>query len=393
MAKTTEWGLTDSGFRRPTYAEWLDALEYKARELFGAKANLTVRSPLGLFLRIFAWALNLVFSALEDVYNSRFIDSAVGASLYNLGRAIGLRHLSAQKASGYLTFSGDDGVEVPEGYLAETLAGFQYVTLKAGTIKNGSVTLPARAVVAGPDSNVAENTVTIIVNPKSGVDSVTNEKPFEGGKNTETEAEFRQRYYDSVDFAGGVNLDAIIAEIYGSVESVINVSGEENDTDKVNAAGLPPHSFEIIAYGGLDEDVAAAIFKRKGAGIQTYGNTTVAVVSASGRTYDISFSRPTTVKVWVNVTKLVTNDYFPSDGIQQIKKAVVAYIGNTNNTGLNIGTDVICVTLPTEVLKVSGVVDFDLQISSDGKTFSRENISISSRQKAITDESVVNVSR
>lgn len=393
MAKTTEWGLTDSGFRRPTYAEWLDALEYKARELFGAKANLTVRSPLGLFLRIFAWALNLMFSALEDVYNSRFIDSAVGASLYNLGRAIGLRHLSAQKASGYLTFSGDDGVEVPEGYLAETLAGFQYVTLKAGTIKNGSVTLPARAVVAGPDSNAAENTVTIIVNPKSGVDSVTNEKPFEGGKNTETEAEFRQRYYDSVDFAGGVNLDAIIAEIYGSVESVINVSGEENDTDKVNAAGLPPHSFEIIAYGGLDEDVAAAIFKRKGAGIQTYGNTTVAVVSASGRTYDISFSRPTTVKVWVNVTNLVTNDYFPSDGIQQIKKAVVAYIGNTNNTGLNIGADVICVTLPTEVLKVSGVVDFDLQISSDGKTFSRENISISSRQKAITDESVVNVSR
>lgn len=393
MAKTTEWGLTDSGFRRPTYAEWLDALEYKARELFGAKANLTVRSPLGLFLRIFAWALNLVFSALEDVYNSRFIDSAVGASLYNLGRAIGLRHLSAQKASGYLMFSGDDGVEVPEGYLAETLAGFQYVTLKAGIIKNGSVTLPARAVIAGPDSNAAENTVTIIVNPKSGVDSVTNEKPFEGGKNTETEAEFRQRYYDSVDFAGGVNLDAIIAEIYGSVESVINVSGEENDTDKVNAAGLPPHSFEIIAYGGLDEDVAAAIFKRKGAGIQTYGNTTVAVVSASGRTYDISFSRPTTVKVWVNVTNLVTNDYFPSDGIQQIKKAVVAYIGNTNNTGLNIGTDVICVTLPTEVLKVSGVVDFDLQISSDGKTFSRENISISSRQKAITDESVVNVSR
>ena len=47
MAKTTDWGLTDAGFRRPTYAELLDALEYKARELFGSKANLTVRSPLG----------------------------------------------------------------------------------------------------------------------------------------------------------------------------------------------------------------------------------------------------------------------------------------------------------------------------------------------------------
>ena len=123
MAKATDWGLTDAGFRRPTYAELLDALEHKARELFGSKANLTVRSPLGIFLRIFAWVLNLLFSTLEDVYNSRFIDTAVGSSLYNLGRSIGLRLLGAQKAVGYLTFSGENGVEVPEGFLAETIAG------------------------------------------------------------------------------------------------------------------------------------------------------------------------------------------------------------------------------------------------------------------------------
>lgn len=48
-----EWGVTERGFHRPTYVELLDAIEYKARELFGSKANLTVRSPLGIFLRIF----------------------------------------------------------------------------------------------------------------------------------------------------------------------------------------------------------------------------------------------------------------------------------------------------------------------------------------------------
>ena len=51
MAKMADWGLTDAGFRRPTYAELLDALEHKARELFGSTANMTVRSPLGIFLR------------------------------------------------------------------------------------------------------------------------------------------------------------------------------------------------------------------------------------------------------------------------------------------------------------------------------------------------------
>ena len=57
-----EWGLTEKGFNRPTYVTLLNALEYKARELFGDGINLTVRSPLGLFLRILAWIWNILFS-------------------------------------------------------------------------------------------------------------------------------------------------------------------------------------------------------------------------------------------------------------------------------------------------------------------------------------------
>ena len=392
MAKATDWGLTDAGFRRPTYAELLDALEHKARELFGSKANLTVRSPLGVFLRIYAWMLNLLFSTLEDVYNSRFIDTAVGSSLYNLGRAIGLRLLGAQKAVGYLTFTGEDGVEVPEGFLAETTAGMQYITLSSGVIADGGVTLPASATAPGPDGNTLEGTIKTITNPKLGIQSVINIKPFEGGRNTETDAEFRERYYKSVDFAGGVNLDAIIAEVYESAEAVIAVTGEENDTDFENESGLPPHSFEVVAYGGLDEEIAKAIFRRKAAGIQTYGNTAVTVISNTGQTYDISFSRPTPVKIWVRVTDLVTDRHFPLDGIEQIKRNLVAFIGGNTRGGLNIGQDVIRVALPTEVLKVSGVIDFNLQISADGETFGWGNIKIAARQKAVTEESMVSVS-
>lgn len=389
MAKTTDWGLTDAGFRRPTYAELLDALEYKARELFGSKANLTVRSPLGIFLRIYAWVLNLLFSTLEDVYNSRFIDTAVGSSLYNLGRMIGIRLLGAQKAVGYLTFYGDDNVEVPEGFLAETTAGVQYVTLKAGVITDGSVTLPASAAVAGPDGNTAEGTIKNISNPKLGIRSVMNEKAFEGGRNTETPAEFRERYYLSVDFAGGVNIDAIIAEIYESVEAVIAVTGEENDTDFERKTGLPPHSFEIVAYGGLDEEIAKAIYRRKSAGIQTWGNTLVPVLRADGGIHDVRFSRPDPVGVWIKVFNLVTDSKFPLDGIERIKANIIQHIGVKAPGGLNIGQDVICVAVPTVVLQVPGVVDFDLQISRDGEHFSWNNIKVAAREKAVTDESMV----
>ena len=78
MNTAEHWGLTEKGFYRPTYVEILNALEYKARELFPDKVNLTIRSPIGIFLRIYAWMLNILFSVIEDVYNSRFIDTAAG---------------------------------------------------------------------------------------------------------------------------------------------------------------------------------------------------------------------------------------------------------------------------------------------------------------------------
>ena len=290
---------------------------------------------------------------------------------------------------GYLTFTGEDGVEVPEGFLAETTAGMQYITVSSGVIRNGEVTLPATAVSSGPDSNTLKGTITTITNPKLGIETVTNAKPFDGGRNTETDAEFRERYYKSVDFAGGVNLEAIIAEVYESVEAVIAVTGEENDTDDESESGLPPHSVEIIAYGGLDEEIAQAIYRRKAAGIESFGNTTVPVITASGRTYNIRFSRPSPVNIWVKVFNLVTDKHFPLNGIEQIKQSIVAYIGADTRGGLNIGQSVICVKMPTEVLKVPGVVDFDLQISADGKTYGWDNISILARQKAVTNESMV----
>lgn len=221
------WGLTSAGFRRPTYNELLDALEHKARELFGATANLTVRSPLGLFLRIFAWILNILFSVLEDVYNSRFVDTAVGTSLLNLGRAIGLRVLSAQKASGYIMVTGPPGVIVPAGWLVETAAGIQFFAVSDTEIgAEGTVMVPFRCTSTGPDGNVAADTITTITNPGSvaGITAVTNPAAFTGGRERETDEEFRDRYYASVDYAGGVNADSIRAALLQNVDGIMEAN-------------------------------------------------------------------------------------------------------------------------------------------------------------------------
>ena len=391
---TEEWGVTERGFRRPTYVELLNAIEYKARELFGKRAVLTVRSPLGIFLRIFAWMLNILFALMEDVYNSRFVDTAVGTSLYNLGRAIGLSLLPAQKASGYVTFTGAAGTAIPSGFLVKTVAGYQYAVLVDGRIgADGTVILPVQAVGTGADYNADAGTVKEIVNPLDGVSSCVNASALTGGRWRESDEEFRDRYYKSVDFAGGVNADAIAGEILQNVEGVYSAICYENDTDEVDALGLPPHSFEVVAYGGLDEEVAKAIFRRKAGGIQTYGGKTIPVVALNGQSYDIHFSRPATVPIYVKVYDLEVDTNFPWDGESRIKSALISFIGGDVQGGLPIGTDVLYMALPGAILSVPGVVDFSLSIGTSAGGLSTKNIPIGTREKAVTTADAITVVR
>ena len=378
-----EWGVTERGFHRPTYVELLDAIEYKARELFGSKANLTVRSPLGIFLRIFAWMLNILFSLMEDVYNSRFVDTAVGTSLYNLGKAIGLSLLPAQKASGYVEFTGAAGTPIPVGFLVRTVAGLQYAVLAAGRIDDtGKVTLPVQAVETGADYNVAAETVKEITNPMDGTLDV---------RLRDLDDDYKQISVQSVDYAGGVNADAIAGEIMQNVDAVYSAICYENDTDETDALGLPPHSIEAIVYGGLDADIAQAIFRRKAAGIQTSGSSSIAVIAKSGQSINIKFSRPTTVAVYIQIKNLETNSDFPGDGQDRIKEALVEYIGGDVRGGLTIGSDVLYMALPGVILSVPGVVDFDLGISETASDYGEENIVIDTREKAVTSTDKITI--
>lgn len=132
-----KWGLTEWGFYRPTGVQILNALECKGRELFGPKVNLTIRSPLGVILRILAHVIDTLFAVLENVYNSRYADTAIGTSLYNLGRNIGLTLLSAGKAKGYITITGKPGTIVKAGYLVGTPGGLHYTVMQECSIGEG----------------------------------------------------------------------------------------------------------------------------------------------------------------------------------------------------------------------------------------------------------------
>lgn len=376
-----EWGISEYGFKRPSYAELLDAYEQQAKAKFGSDINLTVRSIFGLLLRIFAWFSGLLWQLAEDVYNAGYVDTATGISLARIGAIIGIRPYNAAKSTGELTFTGDPGQEIPAGLIVAATNNARFITLSAATIgPDGMVTVSAQAYDTGPDGNAAAATVTTIVTPVTGIDTVTNASDFTGGRARETEAEFRARYYRSVKRASGANTDAIREEIL-AVAGVQQAAVHENTTDATNSAGLPPHSIEGVVFGGQDLDIAKAIWRRKAAGIATYGSTSVTIVDASGNQQIVKFSRPDEVPVYLKISGLTVAAGYSMDAVKvRISAALIAYV-----RALGVGGSVYYVRLIEQVNQVEGVLDYALSTSGDGEAWGTGNISISTRETAVTD--------
>lgn len=381
-----EWGLSPKGFYRPEYVQILNAVEYKARELFGDGINLTVRSPLGIILRIDAWMINILFGVLEKVYNSRFVDTSEGNSLHNLGRMIGLYLLPAGKATGYITVEGTAGTIIPEGYLVSTPGGLQYTVMREEKIgEKGKVKALVQAVQTGKEYNTDARTIVNIVNPAAirGIKKVYNESPVTNGRECETDAEYRERYYKSVDYAGGVNAEAVRAALLQDVQGVYAAYVYENDSDFYNTEyNLPPHSIEAVVYGGLDEDIAGTIYKKKAGGIQTNGNETVPVMTNSEQLIDIHFSRPDLIGIYIKIHNLETNTDFP--GTDTIKEMLVNFIGGDASGGLGIGADVSYQSIPGILMQIKGIEDFEFEIGKSADDMKKEKIEIGIREKAVT---------
>jgi hypothetical protein len=136
---------------------------------------------------------------------------------------------------------------------------------------------------------------------------------------------------------GAATVPAIRARVLQEVDSVTSVSVYENRTH-LTVGSLPPHSFETVVAGGVDQAVAEKIYEVKPAGIETYGNTSRQVLDNNGDLQLVKFSRPVVKYAWVrvNVTSLYAEEALPEAVVTEIKNAVFAQ-GST----LGIGEDII----------------------------------------------------
>lgn len=375
-------------------ADYLPIIQELARELFGEDADLSDLTPLGKFIYLMAQQKAEDNEELEQVYNARFVDTSEGASLdANVKRVITRKRWT--KATGEVIVNLDKGAKINIGDLFRTKYNVYFKALEAiDAVEDGSYRVSVEALEYGAIGNVEPNDISIIVNPQSGINSVTNQDAFFNGQDEEMDEKLQDRYYESLGKLGSRRVESIEANVLDDVEGVHAAVVIENDTNVEDADGRPPNSFETVVLGGRDEDIAMAIFRKKGGGIRAYGSTVFTYTDSRGIVHEIGFTRASTVIVYVKVY-IKKNNQFPINGDDLAVAHIVKYIGGTYNDelypGVGMSKDVVCTKAEARILSIDGVEDVRVEFSTDGVTFEPHNVAIAFPEVAETDESKIEV--
>jgi uncharacterized phage protein gp47/JayE len=187
--------------------------------------------------------------------------------------------------------------------------------------------------VTGP---LAQNPLTIdtITTPIFGWNSVVQPAAASVGFNRETDSQLRARFSESKFTRGSNILEALYSELI-ALDGISDVVIYENTTDVVDARGIPPHAFMVLVAGGLEKEIAEAIWSNRPAGITTHGNNVFLITDIFDNLKEVYFQRPTLVDLYVSV-EVSVDDTFPPNGVEAIRSALFDYIKTTADVGKGV---------------------------------------------------------
>lgn len=332
------YGLTVDGFFRKRLDEILEDLNESMRVIFGENLNLEPSSPDGQVNGVMSESFDDLWAIGQECYNAYNPAAAVGVALSNLVQLAGITRQDAVYSTANVDVTGDNGTYIPAGSLVSTDEGIQFSTDSDITIAAGIGSSDVTAVEPGPLA-AAIGTIINIDTPITGWDTVTNDAAATEGYDQETDAELRARFYKSYEKAATSIYESIVAAVL-ALDGVEYVSLTENTTDATDLNGLDPHSFQVMVDGGVDAEIAQAIFENKPVGIGTNGTTSVSVTDSVGTSHTIKFQRPAEITIHVKVTLSPGNTYLGDDAVKQ---AIVDFANGDliEGRGFGLGDDVV----------------------------------------------------
>jgi uncharacterized phage protein gp47/JayE len=347
-----------NGISVPTYADILATLQSQYQSIFGSDVDLDPDSQDGEWLAIHATAINDINAQCVATYNQFSPATAVGVGLSSVVKINGLARQVATNSRVDIRCIGQAGVTVIGGIVGDAL-GHRVQLPNFIFPPGGDITITGTFIDLGA-LTAAPNTITRILTPTRGWQSVNNPFSATPGAPVETDAQLRQRQAQSTGNSAVTPPKALVGNVL-ALSGVAEVAFYENVTDVTDANGLPPHSISMVVSGGDAFLIAQTILNKKTEGANTYGTTTESVPDYAGVPNTVNFFRPTDVTIQVEVD-LTALDGFSTTIENEIKAAIAAYIN-----GLVIGADVIRSRI---------YVPANLSNSADGSTYDISNVKI-----------------
>ena len=136
---------------------------------------------------------------MNYILKMAFPQTSYGKYLEYLGECKGIFKNPPTKSIGVIKVKGKQGTTIEKGKIAGTPATeekesleFEFIETKA-IEESGFTTIKAKCLTTGSKGNVLANSITILITPINGVESVTNEEAFTGGTDLEDEEHYRER--------------------------------------------------------------------------------------------------------------------------------------------------------------------------------------------------------
>lgn len=382
--------LDDSGLQIPTQAELEEEVKASISGAFPG-LNLGADSPFGELITAQARQLRAAYELLSAAYAAGDINQATGRQLGFLTKLTGTPQNPASASLVTCTCDLDAGSYAAGDLVAHVLGDptARFANRDAVTSPGGSNSVVFEAEATGPVRANA-GTLTVIAETVVGWNSVTNPLDATLGSLIEQDAALRVRQAQELDQAGSNRVDAIRANLY-LVEGVTFADVLENVTDSTDSNGLPPHSLNAIVLGGDPNDVCESLFSHKPGGIQLYAGATNIetenVTDDKNNVHVVSFNRPATVSIYLDITLTVDADTYSGD--TELKQAVVDWGDST----LGVGDDVTLSRIVATIFQnVTGILDVTLiEVGNAPSPSQTTNYVIAPREIADLDTGRINL--
>ena len=204
----------------------------------------------------------------------------------------------------------------------------------------------------------------------------------------ETDASLRDRI-GKAEFGGMATFDGMLTYLFDKLGGGISMKSNEEPEEM---GGIPGHSVAVYVNQSVtssDDEIAAAIWHCKPAGIRTHGSSSGKVTDKAGFEHEVKFTRIESLPMTLEVTvKEYVEETLPDDYDAKIKAALLEWAKDQYTPG----KDIIIQRLASPIYdNVPGILDLQFKATFDGKSATSGRIEVPDSLCASLDEEGITV--